>query len=160
MLNDTSFWVAAVFLLVVALLYKRVMAIVTTSLDERADMIRSQIEDARKLREDAQALLANYQRQQLTAMDEAEQIISAAKEEAVRLKQQAEKNMEETVERRKLQALSRIAQSEAQALMEVRNTAIELAIAATENLISEHLVDSQKTDLVNLSINQLSDNSN
>jgi len=155
MLNDTSFWVAVVFLLVVSLLYKRVMAIITTSLDDHADMIRSQIEDARKLREDAQALLANYQRKQLTAMEEAEQIISAAKAEALRLQQQAENNIIETAERRKEQALSRIAQSEAQALMEVRNTAIEVAIATTERLIRENLGDSQKVHLANLSINQL-----
>src|SRR5262245_61375748 len=116
MFSDPAFWVGLAFVLVVALTAKRVMQVVHSSLDARAAKIRTQIEEVRKLREDVQALLAEYQRKQCDAMAEVEKIISTAKAEAARLKVDAEKDLERALERRKQQALERIAQSEAQAL--------------------------------------------
>ncbi len=153
--NDPAFWVALAFVLVVILAYKPVMRSVTGALDARADKIRGQIEEARKLREDAQALLAEYQRKQREAMAEAEKIIAQARIDAARMKVDAEKDLEHALERRKQQALDRIAQSEAQALAEVRNTAIDVALAAAEKVIASSLDPAKKAALADKAINEL-----
>ena len=110
MIHDPEFWVALVFIGVVILFYKPVMRSVGASLDARSAKIRQQIEEARKLREDAQALLAEYQRKSRDAMAEAEKIIAQARAEAQRMKQEAEADLENSLKRRQEQALERIAQ--------------------------------------------------
>jgi F-type H+-transporting ATPase subunit b len=155
LLHDPEFWVALVFIGVVILLYKPVMRSVTASLHERAAKIRAQIEEARKLREDAQALLAEYQRKSRDAMAEAEKIIAGARAEAVRLKQEAAAELENSLKRRQEQALERIAQSEAQALAQVRNTAVDVALAAAETLIKESLDPAKKQALADKAIAEL-----
>ena len=155
-IQNPEFWVALVFVGVVLLFYKPVMKAVGSNLDERAAKIRAQIEEARKLREEAQALLSEYQRKQRDAMAEAEKIISSARTEAARLKEEAAKDLEFAVERRKQQALDRIAQSEAQALHQVRNTAIDVALAAAEKLIKEGLDPAKKQALADKAIAEVS----
>ncbi len=155
MFSDPTFWVALAFVLTVAYISRPIWRAMSTSLDERADKIRTQIEEARKLREDAQALLAEYQRKQRDALSEAEAIVAQAKEDAARMKQQAEKDLEHSIERRKAQALDRIAQSEAQALASVRNTAVDVAVAAAEKLITDKMNADQQAALVDQSIKDL-----
>ena len=152
---DPAFWVGLAFVLVVALMFKPAAKVISSALDGRAIKIRVQIEDARKLREDAQVLLASYQRKQCDAMAEAKKIISLAKDEAVRMKADAEKDLERALERRQQQALERIAQSEAQALSQVRDTAVEVALAAAETLIRENLDEGKKQALTNKAIGEL-----
>ena len=155
MFSDPEFWVALVTLGVVVMFYKPVMKNVGTALDGRAAKIRAQIEEARKLREEAQALLSDYQRKQRDAMAEADKIITAARTEASRLKLEAEKDLEFSIERRKQQALDRIAQSEAQALAQVRNTAIDVALTAAEKLIQSSLDPARKQALADKAITDL-----
>ena len=155
MFADPTFWVGLAFVLVVLFTFKKVAAGMTSALDTRAARIRTQIEDARKLREDAQALLAEYQRKQRDAMAEAEKIISAAKDEAQRLKAQAEKDLEHALARRREQALERIAQSEAQALAQVRNTAVDAALAAAEALIVRSMDNAKRDALTDKAIGEL-----
>lgn len=155
MFSDPSFWVGLAFVLVVGFLAKPIMRGVSASLDGRADKIRTQIDEARKLREEAQSLLAEYQRKQRDALAEAESIVAQAKEEAVRLQAQAEKDLEHSIERRKAQALERIAQSEAQALASVRNTAVDVAIAAAEKLVQDQMSGDRQAALVDQSIQDL-----
>ena len=154
-LHNPEFWVALVFLGVVALFYKPAMRAVGTALDGRSAKIRAQIEEARKLREEAQALLSEYQRKQRDAMAEAEKIIASARTEAARIKADAEKDLEFAIERRKQQALDRIAQSEAQALAQVRNTAVDVALAAAEKLIRDSLDPAKKQALTDKAIAEL-----
>jgi F-type H+-transporting ATPase subunit b len=154
-LHDPAFWVALAFIIVLAAVGRKVMAAITSGLDARAAAIRVQIEEARKLREDAQALLAEYQKKQRDAMAEAEQIIAEAKQAAARLKVEAEQDLTNAIERRKQQALERIAQSEAQALHDVRNTAIDVALNAAETLIRQNLSDPQKQALADQAITEL-----
>jgi F-type H+-transporting ATPase subunit b len=156
MIQDPAFWVGLAFLLVVALAARKVARTINYSLDARAATIRAQIEEARKLREDAQALLAEYQKKQRDAMAEAEQIITEAKAAAQRLKADAEQELANSLERRKQQALERIAQSEAQAVAEVRNTAIDVALNAAEDLIRQNLSSQQKEALADQAITELS----
>ena len=150
--QDPEFWVALVFISVVAIFYRPVMKAVGANLDGRAAKIRAQIEEARKLREEAQALLSEYQRKQREAMAEAEKIIAGARTAAAQLKVEAEKDLEFALERRKQQALERIAQSEAQAIAQVRNTAIDVAMAAAEALIREGLDPAKKQALADKAI--------
>jgi F-type H+-transporting ATPase subunit b len=155
MFSDPSFWVGLAFIAAVALIFKPVKRAVVAALDGRAETIRRQIEDARKLREDAQALLAEYQRKQRDAMQEAEEIIQAAKEEAKRIKADAEADLARAIERRKQQALDRIAQSEAQAIAQVRNTAVDVALAAAETLMRDSLTDAHRQAMVDTAIQEL-----
>ena len=129
--------VAVAFVIFVILVLWKGMSKITVGLDKRADDIRAQLDEAQKLREEAQAALAGYQRQQRDALAEAEEIIAHANEEAERLKKDAAATLEATLKRREEQAVDRIAQAEAKALQDVRNQAVDLAIAATGKLIGD-----------------------
>jgi F-type H+-transporting ATPase subunit b len=129
--------VAVAFVIFVILVLWKGMSKITVGLDKRADDIRAQLDEAQKLREEAQAALVGYQRQQRDALAEAEEIIAHAKEEAERLKKDAAATLEATLKRREEQAVDRIAQAEAKALQDVRNQAVDLAIAATGKLIGD-----------------------
>jgi len=155
MFADPTFWVGLAFLLVIALTFGKVKRAMNSSLDARAAKIRTQIEEARKLREDAQALLAEYQRKQREAMAEAEKIISAAKAEAARMKVQAEADLDNALVRRREQALERIAQSEAAAIAQVRNTAVDAALAAAEALITKNMDNAKRDALTDKAIGEL-----
>ena len=154
-LQNPEFWVGLAFVVIVIAAFRPVMKKVGAGLDERADKIRVQIEEARKLREDAQALLAQYQKKQREAMAEAEAIIAQAKADAARMRTEAEADLVNSIERRKQQALDRIAQSEAQALKDVRNTAVDVALAAAEKLIRENVGPAQQQALADKAIAEL-----
>jgi F-type H+-transporting ATPase subunit b len=155
LLTDPAFWVGLAFILAIALIYKPAMKAVGGSLDARAAQIRAQIEEARKLREDAQALLAEYQRKQRDAMAEAEKIIQQAKEEARRMTADAEQDLARALERRKQQALERIAQTEAQAVAQVKNLAVDVAMSAAEALLRDNLSPAQRQAMTDTSIDEL-----
>src|SRR5689334_25127972 len=134
--HDPLFWVALSFVVFVALtLYYGVPAIVTKSLDDRADSIRKELDEARQLREEAQALLSDYQRKAREAVKEAESIIEQAKIEAEALAADARKSLTESLERRSKIAEEKIAHAEAQALSEVRSTAVDTALAAAHEIL-------------------------
>lgn len=141
--GEPEFWVAVAFVIFMAVLLKTAWGKVMAGLDARAARIKAEIDEARRLREEAQALLASYQRKQREAMAEADEIVAAARGEADRLKADAARALEETVARRTQQAMDKIARAEAQALQDVRNTAADVAVAAAEKLIQADL-DAQK----------------
>lgn len=155
MLQDTNFWVAVSFVIFVALAYKPAMRQIGGALDGRAERIRQQIEEAQQLREDAQALLASYKRKQRDALQEAEQIVAHAREESKRQQQQAEADLEALLKRREAQALEKIAQAEAKALQEVREKAVDVAIAATRRLLDEKLDAKASNTLIDNAIDEL-----
>jgi F-type H+-transporting ATPase subunit b len=155
MFHDPEFWVALAMVVIIVAALRPVLRTVNTNLDKRAAGIRAEIEEARKLREDAQALLAQYQKKQREAMAEAEGIIAQARADAARLKTEAEQDLVAAIERRKQQALDRIAQSEAQALKDVRNTAVDVALAAAETLIRENVGQTQQQALADKAIAEL-----
>lgn len=148
--------VAVAFVIFVILVLWKGMSKITVGLDKRADDIRAQLDEAQKLREEAQATLAGYQRQQRDALAEAEEIISYAKEEAERLKKDAATALEATLKRREEQAVDRIAQAEAKALQDVRNQAVDLAIAATGKLIGDAMTADVQGRLIGEATGELS----
>ena len=110
---------------------------------------------AERLRDEAQELLASYQKKQRDALAEAEGIIKQAKSEAARLTQQAAADLDDLVNRREQQAKDRISQAEAEAVREVRNKAVDIAIAAARRLISETLPADQAAALIDAAIRDL-----
>ncbi len=153
---DATFWVGAAFVLFVGILvYLKVPGMLTGALDERAKKISDDLDQARELREEAQVLLATYQRKQRDALKEAEEIIAHAKEEAMREAEQAEKKLEEAIARRQQAALNKIALAEAQAENEVRGTAIEIAIAAATAVVAQQVLGDRADALVDTAIQDL-----
>ncbi len=154
--ENPLFWVLVAFVAFVALLvYFRVPAILGKALDERAEGIRKELDEARKLREEAQALLSDYQRKAREAEKEAESIIEQAKREAEALAADARKALTETLERRSKIAEEKIARAEAQALSEVRSTAVETALAAAQEILKSRAGGETGNTLVSQSITDL-----
>lgn len=152
---DAAFWVGVAFILVVALAFRPVGRALGAALDSRATKIKARLDEAHKLREDAQELLAAYQRKQRDAMKEAEEIIAHAKAEAERLSKQAAKDLEEALKRRETQAIERITTAENQALREVQNLAVDVAINAAREVMAQSITEAQKTALVDSAIADL-----
>ena len=133
---DATFWALIGLLIFLGLVvYLKVPGMLAKSLDARADKIRDELEEARRLREEAQELFAEYQRKRKAAETEAEEIIAAAKNEAVLFAEESAKKTEEFVARRTAMAEQKIAQAEADALAQVRSTAVNVAVAAAEKLM-------------------------
>lgn len=153
---DAAFWVGVAFFLVVALAFRPVVGALGAALDGRAAKIKARLDEAHKLREDAQEMLATYQRKQRDAMKEAEEIIAHAKSEAERLSKQAAKDLEEALKRRETQALERISQAEAAALKEVQNVAVDVAMNAAQQVLAQSVTDAQKAALADAAIADLS----
>ena len=140
--------VAIAFVIFVVLVAWKGTKKITAGLDQRADAIRKQLDETQNLREEAQAALASYQRQQRDALAEADEIVAQAKADAERLKVQAENVLTATIKRREEQAVERIAQAEATAIKDVRDQAIELAIGVATKKISEKMSKTVQNELV------------
>ncbi|MEO0326980.1 MAG: F0F1 ATP synthase subunit B [Pseudomonadota bacterium] len=150
---DASFWALVGLIIFLGIIvYYGVPAMVTKSLDDRAQKIRDELDEARKLREEAQAMLAEYQGKRKAAEQEAGEIIAAAKREASALSEDAARKTAEFVERRKQLAEQRIEQAEASALAEVRSSAVDLAVAAAEQIITTKATGAKANALIKDSI--------
>jgi F-type H+-transporting ATPase subunit b len=137
MLMEAETWVALAFVVFVAGLgYIGVHKLLAKSLDDRAGRIKSELDEARKLRDEAAQLLADYQRKRQEAEGEAQEIVAGAKAEAERMATEAKAKIEEFVARRTKMAETKIAQAEAQAAADVRSAAAEAAIAAAERILT------------------------
>jgi len=155
LLEDPTFWVAIAFVIAVIALFRPVSKMIVGGLDKRSDCIRGELDEARRLREEAQELLASYERKQREAEKEAESIVAHAREEAERLARGAAADLEGQVTRRRQQAMDRIAQAEAEAVREVRAAAVDLALKATRKLLSDKLDAQQQSKLVDEAIGEI-----
>ncbi len=151
-MRDAEFWVLVAFVVAVAFLIYKVRDIVTGALDGRAAKIKSELDEAQRLREEAQTKLAEYQRKQRDALQEAEAIVAYAKAEAERVAAQGARDLEAAVERRRRLATEKIALAEAKALAEVRNTAVDLAIAAVGHVLAQDLDAARRGALIDEAI--------
>lgn len=154
-LHEAEFWVLVAFVIFVVLAGRTIWKLATSTLDARAQRIREEIAAAEKLREDAQAALAQYQRRQKDALKEAQDIIAAARDEAARIRAHAVTETEQALKRREQQALEKIAQAEGQALQQVRDLAVEVAIAATGKLLEQRLDAARGEALIDQAIADL-----
>ena len=134
---EAEAWVAVAFVLFLGILvYVGAHRRVIDGIDQRQARIKAELEEARRLREEAQALLVEYQRKRHEADREAEAIIATANAEAERLAAEGKARLEDFVARRTKMAETKIAQAEAQALADVRSSAADAAVAAAEKILS------------------------
>ena len=156
-----TFWVfAALVVFVAVLIYLKVPGMAVAALDKRAEKIRAELEQARKLREEAEALLREYERKRGEAEAEASAIVAQAKREAEALGEEARARIEDYVVRRTKAVEARIAQAEQQAVAEVRSRAIDVATAAASRILAEEAKGKKGEDLVARSIESVRKNLN
>lgn len=156
MTRMAEFWVAVAFgIFLLILLWYRVPRMIAKALDERAEAIRKELDEARRLREDAQALLADYQRKHRGAGEEANAIVDQARREAEVFAEETRAQLKDSLERRTRLAEDKIMRAESQAVDEVRAAAVELAIAAAEKILREKAAGAGGTSLIDQSIRDL-----
>ncbi len=152
-LRNTHTIVLVAFLVYVAVLaYLKVPSLLGGMLDKRAQQIRAELEEARSIREEAQAALAAHERKLQEVAGEAEKMISHAREEAELAAQQAKKDLQEALERRLRAAEEQIASAQSAALKEVRNRAVDVAVAAARDVIARQLTAQQANKLIDEAI--------
>ena len=153
---DATFWATVALVIFLGIMiYVKVPGMITKSLDDRADRIRDELEQARRLREEAQELLAEYQRKRKEAEKEADDIVTAAKHEAELLVGEAKQKTEEYVARRTALAEQKIAQAEREAVNEVRANAVDIAVAAARKLLADRVDASVADNLFKSSVQDL-----
>jgi len=155
-LEDAEIWVTLAFIVFLGLLaYVGVPKLVTKALDERATRIKAELDEARKLKDEAAQLLADYQRKRHEAEGEAQEIVAGAKAEAERLAIEAKARIEEFVARRTKMAETKIAQAEAQAAADVRAAAADAAVAAAERILAQQTKGELANELIAKGIEDL-----
>jgi F-type H+-transporting ATPase subunit b len=135
---EPEFWVAVAFVIMLGIFaYAGVHKTVLTSLDRRAERIKAELDDARRLKEEAAKVLAEYKARRASAEAEASDIVASARSEAERIAAEAKAKMEDFVARRTKAAEGKIALAEAQALADVRAAAADAAVAAASTILSQ-----------------------
>ncbi len=153
---DATAWAfIALIVFVGGVVYLKVPGMITKALDDRTNKVRDDLEEARKLREEAQAMLAEFQAKRKAAEKEAEEIVAGAKHEAAAIAEEAAKKTAEFVERRTAIAEQKIEQAEASALEEVRSKAIDRAMTAAEELIAGKITAAKSTSLIKEAISEV-----
>jgi F-type H+-transporting ATPase subunit b len=149
MFLEPETWVAIAFVILMAVFaYFGIHRTVLTALDHRGERIKAELDDARRLKEEAAKLLAEYKTKRASAEAEAQEIISNAKAEAERIAVEAKAKMEDFVARRTKTAESKIALAEAQAVADVRSAAANAAVAAASTILSQSVKGSVADDLL------------
>lgn len=155
-LKNTDFIVSLAFLLfVAAVLYFRVPAIIGGLLDKRAEGIRADLDEARKLREEAQEIYASYERRQREVKVQAEQIVANAKIEAEAAAAKAKDDLKVSIQRRLKAAEDQIGSAEADAVRAVHNQAVTTAVAAAAEILGKQSTPEQRSKAIDASIDQV-----
>lgn len=153
MFHEAETWVLVAFIAFVALLvYLKVPALITKLLDDRGNRIAKELDDARKLRAEAEALLKGYEAKRAEAEKLASDIVAQARTDATEYAAEARKKLSEQLTRLTAQAESKIAQAEAAAVKEVRNVVTDIAVAAAEKLTPDALKGGKAASLIDESI--------
>jgi F-type H+-transporting ATPase subunit b len=156
LLQEPEFWVAIGFVIVVGiLLYVGVPKMIATMLDARAAAIKGELDEARRLREEAESLLASYRQKAAGAEREAASIVTEARAEAERFAADARAQLAQQIARRAQVAQEKIAQAEATAMAEIRHVAADAAAAAAEKLIAARMTEDKAATLIADSIKTL-----
>ncbi len=153
---DSSFFaLVALVLFFLLLAYLKVPGMMAKALDERADKIRDELAEAKRLREEAQHLLAEYQRKRKEAEAEAAAIVAAAEREAAALTAEAKQKTDEFVARRNALSEQKIKQAETEAVNAVRAAAVDLAIAAAETVLAKKSDEAVQQSLFKASVGEV-----
>lgn len=139
-LQNTNFVVLVAFIAFIGILvYMKVPAKLTGMLDARAATIKAELDEARALREEAKSILATYERRQKEVQEQADRIVSAAREEALAAAAQAKEDLKASIARRLTSATEQIASAEASAIRQVREQAVSVAVAAAGEVLSKQM---------------------
>ena len=155
MWNNPTFWVAVAFFLFMGLMFWKARKPVLDGLDARAERIKAELDQAQRLREEAQKALAEYKRKERDAAKEAEAMLAHAKHEAELIRKQAAEDLQAVLRRRERAAVEKIAQAEVQAVQEVRSQAVDIAMAATAKLLSDSVDPGRDQAMVDQAIQDL-----
>ena len=156
MLHEAEFWEAVGFVLVIAiLLWKGVPGMVGKMLDQRSAVISAELNEARRLREEAARLLADYKAKAAGAEREADSILHDARAEATRFAEVSRADLSAQIARRAQAAQDRIAQAETAAMNEIRALAADSAAAAAQKLIAARMDQARAGSLISNSIKDL-----
>lgn len=155
LLEDPEFWVSVAFFAAIAIAAKPLSGMILGALDRRSREIARNLEEARALNEEAKELLASYRRKHRDAEAEIAEIMARAREEAERLTRDTARELEERVEKRRQKAMDRIRLAEADAMKEVREVAVDLALATTRRLLDDRLTESEQSRLVDEAIDEV-----
>lgn len=148
-LHNTNFVVLISFVLFIAVLvYLKVPGMLGGALDKRADGIRSELDEARALREEAQTILGSYERKQREVQDQADRIIAAARADAANAAEQAKTDLQKSIARRLAAAEDQIASAQAAAVRDVRDRAIAIAVAASAEVLAKQMTAAQANSLI------------
>ena len=153
--GDSKIWVAVSFGVFILAFGRKIWGAVVGKLDERAISIQDEINEAHRLREEAQTLLADYEARRIEAEDEAQKIVEQARNEALREAERAKEALDNTLKRRSELAAQRIKHAEEEALAAVRREAATLAVQAATVIINESLTEAQSETLIKNSINTI-----
>lgn len=152
LLTDTFWALVALVIFLGLMVYLKVPAMIVGGLDRRAETIKKELDEARRLREEAQSLLAEYQRKAREAHEEAESILDQARREAAALAAEAKQRAEDYVARRTRMAEDKIARAEAQAVQEVRIRSAEIAVAAAQRVLADKVKGADADRLIDAGI--------
>jgi F-type H+-transporting ATPase subunit b len=156
MFAEPEFWVAVAFVILMGgFAYLGVHRTVLTTLDHRSARIKAELDDARRLKDEAAKLLAEYKARHASAEREAQDIIASAKAEAERIASEAKAKMEDFVARRTKAAEGKIALAEAQALADVRSAAANAAVTAASSILSQSVKGQIADDLLTRGITEV-----
>ena len=155
-LQNTNFVVLIGFLCFVGLLvYLKVPGKITGMLDARAAQIKADLDEARALREEAKSILATYERRHKEVQEQAERIVSLARDEAMAVAEQAKADLKKSIARRLAAATDQIASAEAGAIRQVREQAVSVAVAVAGDLLAKQMTAADATASIDAAIDQV-----
>ena len=155
-LHNTDFIVLLAFILFIAVLvYFKVPALLGGMLDKRAEGIQSELDEARALREEAQTLLASYERKQKEVKEQADRIVEHAKAEAATAAELAQEDLKTSIARRLAAAEDQIASAQSAAVKDVRDQAIAIAVGAAKDVIAKQMTAADGNKLIDAAIDEV-----
>ncbi|MDC3311902.1 ATP synthase F0 subunit B [Alphaproteobacteria bacterium] len=157
MVFDESAWVALGFIIFIAIVWRKVSAALSSLLDNRAEKIKTELNEAENLRAEAQADLKKYQKLQKEAVADAKRIVADAQAAADRIREAAAQKAEESIKRRETQAKAKIAAAEAAVISELRDRATSLAISASKDVLAAELDADLSASMIDNSLSQITD---
>lgn len=137
--QEPVFWVAVAFFIFMFLALRPLCRAIAKGLDARRALIDGELTEARRLREEAQEVLASYQKKQRDSLQEAEAMLATARADAARVMEKAEADLKLTLDKRMQMATAKIAQAEAKALQDMQGYVADIAVNAALKLVTEHL---------------------
>ena len=154
--GDPASWVLVAFIIFVILaLVAKAPSMIAKLLDSEIDRIKNELDDARKLKEEANSLLADYERKVKNAKEEAEKILNQAKKTAKNHDESARKKVEEYIKRAEQQSIEKIAQAEKMALSKVNQEIVSNSIEVAEKIVSENITEENSKKLFSQSVQQI-----